>query len=50
MLMTTQTMHSGPSGHPRAGVVAGTAGMIELVTRKNGTQMILLDKDYRKRR
>lgn len=32
MLMTTQTLRSGPSGQPTAGVVAGTARMIELVT------------------
>lgn len=32
MLMTTQAMSSGPSGHPPAGVVVGTAGMVELVT------------------
>ena len=30
--MKTQTMSSEPSGHPTAGVVVGTAGMIELVT------------------
>ena len=32
MFMKTQTMSSEPSGHPTAGVVVGTAGMIELVT------------------